>query len=253
MRNGRSRIVLASLLVGGFLIVVLSIGAQPDPKAPTLVGTWEKVSDKVGAAKTFTPVAKGQRHLKMYTPTHWVAMSYDPVTHQANDFKGGPCTFSSDGMTEIVEFASNVAAWKSFFGQKLTYKIKLDGDTFIQSGQIGQTKFEEVWKRAASPVSASSKPSAPAAKPVTLKGEAVCAKCILNQTPECQLALRVETGGLSLAYFFEANNTFKQFEASLADKKLDFCKTPVKVTATGTAAQIDGRPIFSATRLEQNP
>ncbi|NLH15969.1 MAG: hypothetical protein GX455_05270 [Phycisphaerae bacterium] len=245
--------MLASLLFGGFLMIALSLTAQPADKKISLLGTWEKVSDKVGAAKTFTPVAKGQRHLKMYTPTHWVAMSYDPVTHQANDFKGGPCTFSSDGMTEIVEFASNVAAWKSFFGQKLTYKIKLEGDTFIQSGQIGETKFEEVWKRAASPVSASSKSSASAAKPITLKGEAVCAKCILKQTPECQLAMRVETGGLSLAYFLEPNDVFKQFEASLADKKLDWCKTPVKVTATGAVAQIEGKPIFTATRLEQNP
>jgi hypothetical protein len=236
-------------------MVALCLTAQPANKNNSLVGTWEHVSSKYGTAKTFTPYSDGKNRLKLITPSHVLTMIYDPKMHTIEHVHGGRCMLTPDGYIEKIEMVPDIGKVKTLYGKTIEFKVRFEGDTYIQSWVMDGEKSEEKWRRA--PVSdlATVKPTAaaPAAKPVTLKGEAVCAKCILNQTPECQLALRVETGGLSLAYFFEANNTFKQFEASLADKKLDFCKTPVKVTATGTAAQIDGRPIFSATRLEQNP
>jgi hypothetical protein len=254
MRNGRSRILLASLLVGGFLMVALCLTAQPADKKTSLVGTWEHVSSKYGTAKTFSPFSDGKNRLKFITPTHSITMVYDSKTHKIESVHGGRCVLTPDGYTEKIEMATDLENFKSSLGKSNEFKVRFEGDTFVQSWGTDGQKAEEKWRRApVSDLTTVKSTAAPAAKPVTLKGEAVCAKCILNQTPECQLALRVETGGLSLAYFLEPNDVFKQFEASLADKKLDFCKTPVKVTATGMATQIDGKPIFTATRLEQNP
>jgi hypothetical protein len=241
------------VLIGSFLFVALNLMAQSDTKSVSLVGTWEKVSDKVGSTKTFTPVAKGSRFLKIYTPTHWVALAYDPATHEVKDSKGGTCSLSPEGMTEVVEFASNVAEWKSLFGQKFTYKVKIEGDTFIQAGQIGGTKFEETWRRAAVQKPTASTASIPSAKPVTFSGEAVCAKCILKQTEDCQIALRITTGGLPLAYFLEPNEVSKQLEARLSEKGINCCETPAPVTVTGTVRQVDGRPLITASRLDKTP
>jgi hypothetical protein len=254
MTNGGSGIVLASVLAGGFLMVGLSPAAQPADKKMSLVGTWEHVSSKYGDAKAFSPISDGLKHLKMITPTHVITLACDPKTHKIQRVHGGRCVLTSEGYREEIEMFSDLDMFKTAYGKKLDFKVQYEGDLFVQSWVSEGQKNEEKWRRApvSEPPAAKPAASAPAAKPVTLKGEAVCAKCILKQTPDCQLALRVESGGLSVAYFIEPRDKRRQFEASLADRGYDICKQPVKVTATGTAAQINGKPIFTATRLEPN-
>jgi hypothetical protein len=103
MRNGRSRIVLASLLVGGFLMVALCLTAQPANKNNSLVGTWEHVSSKYGTAKTFTPYSDGKNRLKLITPSHVLTMIYDPKMHTIEHVHGGRCMLTSDGYIEKIE------------------------------------------------------------------------------------------------------------------------------------------------------
>ncbi len=84
-----------------------------------------------------------------------------------------------------------------------------------------------------------------AAEEKTYTGDAVCAKCALKETPQCQSTLKVD----GTTYYLEG-------EASeAAHKKLGICKAtkdaPVKVKVTGTESEKDGKKVIQVTKIEK--
>jgi hypothetical protein len=93
-------------------------------------------------------------------------------------------------------------------------------------------------------VSGSRLMAADAAKEVTLTGNAVCAKCVLHETKECQNVLQVVESGKTNNYYLAQNAVSKNFHDQI-------CGTAgEKVTATGTVSEKSGKETFTASKIE---
>jgi hypothetical protein len=86
----------------------------------------------------------------------------------------------------------------------------------------------------------------PAARLVSVRGEGVCARCILHLTQKCQLAIRVREGEHQELLFVNEN-------AASRDLGPACCASPVPVLAQGTVHTENGRLVLAATRLEVRP
>ncbi len=84
----------------------------------------------------------------------------------------------------------------------------------------------------------------PPAKEVTLTGMAVCAKCVLHETKECQNVLQIQKDGKTVNYYLEQNDISKAFHDNI-------CTTAgEKVTATGTVSEKDGKQVMTVSKIE---
>ncbi len=81
------------------------------------------------------------------------------------------------------------------------------------------------------------------AEEVTLKGEALCAKCELHETDKCQTAIRVKDGDKTTVYYAANNAVAKKFHGKI-------CQDTAKVTAVGTVEEKDGKKIITLTKIE---
>jgi hypothetical protein len=81
------------------------------------------------------------------------------------------------------------------------------------------------------------------AEEVTIKGEAVCAKCELHQTDKCQTAIRVKVGDKTTVYYAENNDIAKKFHSNV-------CQGTAKVTAVGVVADKDGKKVIKLTKID---
>jgi len=88
-----------------------------------------------------------------------------------------------------------------------------------------------------------------AAEEKTITGDAVCAKCALKETAKCQNTITTEEGGKKVTYYLAKNKV-----SNKAHQALGICQAkpdaPVKVKATGTAEEKDGKMIFTAKKIE---
>ena len=82
-------------------------------------------------------------------------------------------------------------------------------------------------------------------KEVTLSGNAVCSKCVLKETKECQNVLQVAENGKTTNYYLTQNDVSKKFHD-------DICGTAgEKVTVTGTVSKgKDGKETLTASKIE---
>jgi uncharacterized protein YpuA (DUF1002 family) len=78
---------------------------------------------------------------------------------------------------------------------------------------------------------------------ITLKGEAVCAKCELHETAKCQTAIRVKNGDKTIVYYAENNDVAKKFHGNV-------CQGSAKVTAVGTVDEKDGKKVITLTKID---
>ena len=81
------------------------------------------------------------------------------------------------------------------------------------------------------------------AEEVTIKGEALCAKCELHETEKCQTAIRTTVDGKEVIYYAVNNDVAKAFHKNI-------CQAPAKVTATGTVEEKDGKKTIKLTKIE---
>ncbi|SIN78158.1 hypothetical protein SAMN05444166_0812 [Singulisphaera sp. GP187] len=88
-----------------------------------------------------------------------------------------------------------------------------------------------------------------AAEEVTITGDAVCAKCALKETPKCQNTITTEEKGKKVTYYLAKNA-----ESNKAHQSLSICgatkDAPVKVKATGTVKEEEGKKVLTATKIE---
>jgi hypothetical protein len=81
-------------------------------------------------------------------------------------------------------------------------------------------------------------------KEVTITGNAVCSKCFLHETKECQTVVQVEKDGKTVNYYLVQNDVSKAFHKNICGNAGE------KVTATGTLATVDGKQTLTATKIE---
>ena len=112
-------------------------GAKSD-LAKDLIGTWTLAE----AETPGSPSGVGSR-LKFFTGTHWMITQPDPKTGEVVFHHGGRYTLDGDTMAGTIDFANKNTA--PLIGKTHKFKIKVDGDTFTQTGQ--DNSFTETWKR----------------------------------------------------------------------------------------------------------
>ena len=145
-------------------ICLFLVGCKSEKKN-TLEGVWELVEARyTTAGKT---ESTNEKVIKMYTKKHWVIIGQAPnrqkFTGEGTDsellnaaktfgMEAGTYTIKDDILTESVEFAF-VPNW---VGATVSFKIKWEGDKWIQTGTFpnkalgmgeNDTESYEVWKR----------------------------------------------------------------------------------------------------------
>jgi len=81
-------------------------------------------------------------------------------------------------------------------------------------------------------------------KEITLTGMAVCGKCVLHETQECQNVLQIQKDGKTVNYYLAQNDISKAFHSNI-------CGTAgEKVTATGTVSEKDGKQVLTVSKIE---
>ncbi len=81
-------------------------------------------------------------------------------------------------------------------------------------------------------------------KEVTITGKAVCAKCALHETKECQTVVQAEKDGKTINYYLVQNDASKAFHKNICGNDGE------KVTVTGTLSTVDGKQTLTATKIE---
>ena len=92
----------------------------------------------------FVMLGTGTSQIKFIGDKHWTAIRVDPKTKKFSYTLGGTYTIKGDEYIETVEFGSEDVA--EMIGQKLTFKLKLDGDKLTQIG-VGNP-YSQLFKRA---------------------------------------------------------------------------------------------------------
>ena len=81
------------------------------------------------------------------------------------------------------------------------------------------------------------------AEEMTIKGEALCAKCELHETAKCQTAIRTKEDGKDVVYYAVNNDVAKDFHKNI-------CKAPAKVVATGKIKEKDGKKMITLSKID---
>jgi hypothetical protein len=85
---------------------------------------------------------------------------------------------------------------------------------------------------------------------VTVTGDGMCAKCALKETKTCQNVIIEEKDGKKTTYYLKHEGVSKKSHGSLG-----FCMaskdTPVKVKATGTVEEEDGKKVMTAEKIDK--
>lgn len=110
-----------------------------DAKKSQLDGTWELVSGQ--------QLPKGARDIKMILGGHFIFVAYDTQTGKPLYTGGGTYTLNGSSYTKHMDFASDEIA-AGLVGKDQPLTVKVDGDTFIQTGTLSNAKsLSETWKR----------------------------------------------------------------------------------------------------------
>jgi hypothetical protein len=108
--------------------------------AKDLIGTWAYA----GMPDDVKEPPEGGGHYKYFTRKHFCVTKADPETGKVEYHHGGTYTLDGDNLEETVTYATEATAGQ--IGQTFKFKIKVEGDTYTQTG-IGNP-YNEVWKRA---------------------------------------------------------------------------------------------------------
>jgi hypothetical protein len=112
---------------------------EPAQLAKDLIGTWAYAGTP---EEIVEPPEKGAR-LKFFTGRHWTITHPDAETGAVGFHHGGTYALEGDKYVETIEYATEGTA--DLIGQAFTFTIKVDGDTYTQTG-VGNP-YNEVWKR----------------------------------------------------------------------------------------------------------
>jgi hypothetical protein len=104
-----------------------------------LDGAWELVSGQ--------PLPEGVRDIKIIADGHFIFAAYDSQSGHPLYSAGGTYVLDGSAYTEHMDFASDRIA-AGLIGKDQSFTLKMDGDTFSQSGTLSNGKaLSETWKR----------------------------------------------------------------------------------------------------------
>jgi uncharacterized protein (TIGR03067 family) len=128
----------------GFIFAAIAWARSSDAKSLNndLAGTWELVSAEYGGQAA----PNDMKELKMISAKHFMFITYGRKSSKAIRNGTGSYTLDGDSYTEHVDFMSGEGT-DGATGKDFIYKIKLDGDTLTQTGDIMGTSLKEVYKR----------------------------------------------------------------------------------------------------------
>lgn len=133
------------------VLVLLTNSAfgQADNKAQgtcdNIEGAWEFVSATTIYPDSTVEIDSSQRKsLKLVTPTHWMFISKSPETGELTGGGGGRQTTRGNIHTVERDYHSNPMALEA---GPTPYECRIEGDTWYHSGQLGEIRLEEVWRR----------------------------------------------------------------------------------------------------------
>ena len=108
-------------------------------KKSQLDGVWELLSGQ--------PLPKGTRDIKVILGGHFIFAAYDTENGRPLYTAGGTYILNGSSYTEHMDFASEAIA-TGLVGKNQQFTVKLDGDTFTQTGTLTNGRpLSEVWKR----------------------------------------------------------------------------------------------------------
>jgi len=108
-------------------------------KKNQLDGVWELRSGQ--------PLPKGARDIKVILGGHFLFAAYDTENGRPLYTAGGTYVLNGSSYIEHMDFASDVIA-TGLVGKDQQFAVKLDGDTFTQTGILTNGRaLSEVWKR----------------------------------------------------------------------------------------------------------
>jgi len=130
-------LVFAIALAAVFVVLSQTNGSHA--KKSQLDGTWELVSGQ--------PLPKGARDIKIISEGHFIFVAYDTDKGKPLYTGGGTYILNGSSYTEHMDFASDVIS-TGLIGKDQPFTVKVDGDTFIQTGTLSNGKsLSETWKR----------------------------------------------------------------------------------------------------------
>jgi hypothetical protein len=138
------RLVALCVAVCASLFAVAGLEAQDKPKVEA---DAEELRQKLLGAWTLSGVPEannpqGNVRMKFWGLKHWLITESDqagnPVFHH-----GGTYTLDGNNYSETIKFAAGNT--KELLGRTFTFKIKVEGDTYTQTG-VGNP-WNETWVR----------------------------------------------------------------------------------------------------------
>ncbi len=143
-------ILLLLLIVGLAAATTTTPTSAEDSKAKAegkLVGAWRLVSKKDRAGKELE-LPQGVRMIKLLTPTHWMAVTYNQDGEVSRAF-GGRYTLKEDTFEEVPEFGiSSTYDLEGLKGKLQSFRCKIDGNRWSHFGMLSSGgTINEVWER----------------------------------------------------------------------------------------------------------
>ena len=109
-------------------------------KKSPLDGAWELVSGQ--------QLPKSARDVKIISGGHFIFVAYYVETGKPLYTGGGTYILKGSSYIEHIDFASDEIS-AGLVGKDQPFTVKVDGDTFTQTGTLSNGKsLSEVWKRA---------------------------------------------------------------------------------------------------------
>src|SRR5262245_47021969 len=134
------KVLIALPIILGVVALAWAQTTGGHSKKGQLDGVWELVSGQ--------PLPKGARDIKVILGGHFIFTAYDAENGKPLYTASGTYTLNGSSYTEHMDFASDVIA-AGLIGKDQQFTVKVDGDTFTQTGTLSNGKpLSEVWRRA---------------------------------------------------------------------------------------------------------
>lgn len=118
--------------------------AQQQDSTNKLIGSWALATFKYTLPDTvITGDSKVFNSIKIFSPSLFIYIGKSLPDHIFKRAGGGRYQINGDQLTEIMDFSS----LGNMLGKAFQYKIKIEGNTYYQSGMINDIFIEEIWKK----------------------------------------------------------------------------------------------------------
>jgi hypothetical protein len=132
------KIMLVLAIALGAVLFAWSQTNGGQAKKSELDGTWDLVAGQ--------QLPKGARDIKIISAGHFIFAAYDTEKGELLYTGGGTYTLNGNSYTEHVDFGEKISP--GIVGKDQQFTVKLDGDTFVQTGTLSNGKrLSETWKR----------------------------------------------------------------------------------------------------------